>query len=193
MKKFPSIEELSSATFRTNAEKASVAQSVRLLRAGKEDEAVFKAMVYNIMTKRTYHDSLKLMIWIHYWTGCRVSELLRVSRNDMLGASTVYIKASKGSEDRIVNMPSCPYVSNETRPPMEGYESLYSRHFVYRLYRNNNIMVHFSKGSNKSVTHVFRHLFAMRSLRVSNNREISSKSLGHKNTKNIRFYEHKEK
>lgn len=193
MTKRTTFNEVSTSTLGMKAGKGSVAPTVTKLQPGEIEERVYKTMVCNVLTQSYLPNVVKLATWIHYWSGCRISELIRLKQSDFKHAGMIYIRALKGSDSRIVNIPVCPFVNENVRLFEHELGEVYSRFYFYRLYKSVGLSAYYGKNKMASVTHIMRHNYALKALDLSNSGETSSRAIGHKNTKNIKYYEKKER
>ena len=172
---------------------SSNAQSVIPCAVRELDQSLYSTLVNSIINNHQIPMNLKWLVWAHYHTGCRISEILKLSPPIVNVSKRVYIKACKGSENRVCIVPPIHYISSETRIQQGVLSEYYDRYFIYRLYKKVGISAIFGNNINKSITHVFRHNVALNVIAECNDKSFASKALGHKNKDNIKFYENEQR
>ena len=167
------------------------AQSPELLHqrtAMKEFE--FRVMLF-ISSNTIYGSGVKLVIWILFNTGARINEVLDLKSSDISDDWFIRIKGSKGSNNRIIKIPQPPFpiLINKEIPYYLFQE--FSRFYIYRVCRANNLILKVEGMKHYSVTHSFRHYYASQLLRFQDEENTSGRTLGHKSNKSILHYDKK--
>jgi len=144
----------------------------------------------NRMIKSNYLQSspFGFIMIIQHRSGCRISEVLKVSWRDIVNESEIIVHCDKGSLPKRVYVPEMsaflPRFKKYMINPFEGV----SRFQMYRLYRRLGISVENGPNKKKSVTHAFRKEYAQSTYDTSNSIEITRDILGHKNTTSTNHY-----
>lgn len=115
--------------------------------------------ITNIISPSSGHPlRLRILIELLFNSGIRISEALRIHSSDISANGSVFIRGSKKSGDRFIYSSMFRLELLKLRSINAYLFSDYSRFFVYRFLKSNGIFLAYSSGSNKSVTHAFRHL-----------------------------------
>jgi integrase len=120
--------------------------------------------------------------------GCRISEALMISKNDITLDGKVYISGKKGSLDRVNPViASRDYLLKcklNEYDPFTGMNRFTARRHLLRIGISK-----LKKGRiNESVTHIFRDEFVkdMRSIEIDES--VRSRAIGHKSVKSTSYY-----
>ena len=164
------------------------AQSNTLCGSQGQVEEEERINIVELLHSAGYYNPISMIIELMYNGGLRVSEVLRIKGTDIVGNDRVRIKASKGSDDRLVQLfHTRDRLIGFKGSPYNVFEGL-SRWYVYREFKKLGIGKRFGENRNNSVTHYFRQQQA-RSLENDGLEDsIRSKFLGHKNGKSIKHY-----
>ncbi len=156
------------------------------------NEFEFRVMLF-VNRNTIYGASVKLVIWILFNTGARVNEVLDLKSSDISDDWFIRIRGSKGSNNRIIKIPPPPFpiLINRTVPYYLFKE--FSRFYIYRVCRVNNLVLKVEGMKHFSVTHSFRHYYASQLLQFQDEENTSGKALGHKSNKSILHYDKKKK
>ncbi len=166
----------------------SVAQSNKLLQPGNEINSIYDKFINSIFDNQELSVDFKLLIWIMLHTGCRVSEALNLSSNDINSNWFVKIRGTKNSNDRIKLIPPFPFNYVKLKIPNIYLFSYMSRFYVYRKLRELGVYHKFGNNKNNSVTHLFRHIYASNLKEFGNKNGVASREIGHKSIKSINHY-----
>lgn len=164
------------------------AQSARPCVYGYDWEAVNRELVEKVGSCRYVSKSYYCLFLIMYYSGCRVSEVLRLREKDILDNDYVIITASKGSENRAVHVPNIGSmcISND----FNSDDLLFNmdRFAVYRMSRKIGFdNIDCGLFSDKP-TKLFRYALASSVYSKTKDIDIVARLLGHKNSDNSRFY-----
>lgn len=120
--------------------------------------------------------------------GVRITEILRIQRQDLLGHGRVLIRGIKRSNDRLLYGVSYYEALEHWLIAFTSIGEIFSRFYYYRLCVSLGIK--FENGGSKklSVTHAGRHLFAESLSAQSIELATISRSMGHKSTKSTESY-----
>lgn len=168
-----------------------LAQSPELLHKRNHlEEFEFRVKLF-INSNTIYGASVKLVIWILFNTGARINEVLDLKSTDISEDWFIRIKGSKGSNNRIIKIPPPPFaiLINRTTPYYLFQE--FSRFYIYRVCRANNLVLKVEGMRHNSVTHSFRHYYASQLLRFQDEENSAGKELGHKSNRSILHYDKK--
>jgi len=138
----------------------------------------------------------KCLIRLLYSTGLRVSELVKLNKND-IKTESIHVVSGKGSKDRIV------FVDSKTREMLDRYilerndtnEALFLSNHNERISARTIqwLIKKYSKeaGIEKKVTpHVLRHSFATHMLEGDADIVVIKELLGHSNLSTTQIYTH---
>lgn len=167
------------------------AQSPELLhqrRAMKEFE--FRVMLF-LNNNITYGAHVKLVIWILFNTGSRINEVLELKSTDISEDWFVKIRGSKGSNNRIIKIPPPPFPILINREVPYYLFQEFSRFYIYRVCRVNNLVLKVEGMRHNSVTHSFRHYYASQLLQFQDEDNSAGKEMGHKSNRSILHYDKK--
>lgn len=165
------------------------AQSTKVLHGQCIDSTDLNS-VYDKLSKNEYVNRIDLVvIELLLFHGCRISEVLRISPNDVLQNGYIKIKGLKGSNDRLVypyhNSKYWLHALKNTLP----IGPTYSRFYFYRLFKRLGLYELNVGKKNKSVTHSFRHKllqsFNSENIDIENRKNF----IGHKSIKSTKHYE----
>lgn len=170
-----------------------LAQTPEVLQAEK-DVLHFKMKIEHfIYNEKTYSDNVKLVIWLLFNTGARISEILQLKSSDITKEWFVKIHGLKGSENRVVKVPRPPFPYNIKRQYDYYLFNELSRFYIYRVCNKFNMKIKVSGIKNYSVTHSFRHYYATQLLNFQDEFNTAGKSLGHKSNRSIIYYDKEKK
>jgi len=137
---------------------------------------------------KNYCPEVEIIYCLQFSYGLRISEVLNIKTKHISPRGTILIKGAKGSFDKMVDMPEFySFFKNcrvSGRQPFEGF----SRWFVYRTYKKLAINFGIKYGSLNAVTHQFRYLKARDTQALSNDMELTQRTMGHKNQKSTKHY-----
>lgn len=173
-----------------NSVKSPPAQSPEVLH-GNSKVDLFREKVETFCSANVlYPLRFRYLVWILLHSGCRVSEVLRLRDSDVTGNYLIRIRASKGSEDRIVTIPPLG------QGKLIGVKSnaflfdSYSRFYVYRVCKSHGLYIKKGDLEHYSVTHSFRHVYANQIQQLAKGDSVASRAMGHKNSKSIKYYDY---
>ena len=115
--------------------------------------------ITNVISPNSGHPlRLRILIELLFNSGIRISEALKIHSADISANGSVFIRGSKKSGDRFIYSSMFRLELLKLRSINTYLFADYSRFFVYRFLKSNGIFLAYSSGSNKSVTHAFRHI-----------------------------------
>lgn len=178
--------------FRTEKRHKSVlspsAQSTRPCVQGFDYVASYKQLRGIVDSLKNENSILHDLFLIMLESGCRVSEVLRLRFCDVFGINKVYIRASKGSSDRIVSVSGLVNKKILNRSDKDLIFNYFDRFFVYRFSRDYIINKMDSGLFFDKATKIFRYSLASAVYQETENLETVANLLGHKNVDNARYY-----
>jgi len=125
---------------------------------------------------------------IMVYGGTRIQETLNIGPGDITELGQVNIKASKGSDNRLVFAPqSVEYLLKAKTFGLEPFSSL-NRFAAYRHLKRIGISTLKNGRVNESVTHALRNDYVKSARKVTETAKELSKLTGHKNPINTEFY-----
>lgn len=151
-------------------------------------------LISSSLSDRLAIDHPKLLHLINFLSvsGCRITEALSITANQLTSTGLVKIKALKGSNSRMVSagMATAFIIDCKARnvAPWEGW----SRWFVYRQLKKFGIVMQCQNGKRSKVTHAFRHQVAQSIKSAGMTIDDSKNALGHKSIKSTEYYHGKE-
>jgi site-specific recombinase XerD len=123
--------------------------------------------------------------------GIRVSEMLLIHSKNVYNDGSVYVKGLKGSSDRLL-------IDSKYTQQWIGFSemnmsigAIYSRFYVYRLFKKIGYYEKFGKNTNNSVTHRARHEKADSMYKAGIQLDNIRKELGQKSIKSTEYYVNK--
>jgi integrase len=162
-----------------NSLPSPIAQNTKLCSPGNQGEQ----LITLVLSKREAILNEDKILWyiidLLINSGCRVSEILSITPNDILLNGTVKINALKGGKNRIIS-------SSDGRDYLINCRAIgkypfmdYNRYYVYRAFKKWGISYVVKGNTNTAVTHAFRH--ANTELQRASNieKEIIQSQLGH--------------
>jgi integrase len=151
--------------------------------------AAFYSDFDKIMTRKDIAETDKAIIELVILGGFRISSLLRLQSRDVMHDLSIMVKQDKGSSSILFTSVYCrDFWRRFKQLGMNPFYGL-SRFYYYRLFIKLGLSMRFEGNKNHSVTHLGRH---MRGLNLKGqNICINDKEsiLGHKNIKNMQYYE----
>lgn len=164
------------------------AQSTGLCKSSCNTDSVYNTILTALVKLRDYNSIIFYIAELQFSAGLRISEVLQIKYKDITKTGHVLIRALKGSRDRIVySQNSCDYLLQCRVNAVDPF-TMFNRYFIYRCYKKFHINFDLGHSSKSSVTHAFRHVYAM----IQKNANISKKdigrSLGHKNESSVDYY-----
>jgi integrase len=125
-----------------------------------------------------------------YISGCRISEVLAIRGYDISTNGLIKIKGKKGSNDKIIritqNISHCKTIPKNLNMPFK----IYSRFFIYRLFKKIGLIYKSYGNINNSVTHYFRKSVALEAYNISKDQQDIKLVLNHKSIKSAHYYDH---
>ena len=141
-----------------------------------------------LMQSAGYSRTVICFIRLHAISGARISDLLRVRRNDITSTLFVSIRQCKGSLPLTVKLSDDLQFWREYRSGMHLDIGTYNKNYFYRLYKNYNIQFDNGISRNKSVTHSFRKELANDLYNATGTIEAAQSALGHRSSRSTEYY-----
>ena len=135
-----------------------------------------------------YSRQFVAMVYVHFITGCRISDLLRLTGRDFTDNYYVRINQGKNSDTLIYHIDKYYDIIDIWRSSGIRISGTYSRQSIYRIYTKIGISVNRGNNRNKSVTHAFRVAIARDIVNSGMEKSVASKALGHKSKRSIDYY-----
>jgi site-specific recombinase XerD len=169
------------------------AQTTKLCTENKEVSPVINSL-FNICS----YDSetpilLKAIIELMINGGLRISEVLKISGKNIDSLGNIHIKASKGSQNRVVCVSLYKNFWLCKKKDMQQIGSIYSRFYFYREFKKLNINFNLSFGQKTAITHYFRKLSANEIYKHESDIKEVQSFLGHNNVNSSKYYINNEK
>lgn len=121
-------------------------------------------------------------------TGCRISEALKITANDIDNLGRVRINATKKSRNRIVVSPTCTKFLLQQKKVGGDVFARFNRFHIYRIIKKYGLGAYFGENKRQSITHYFRHINASIGAEIARDINEVAQLLGHKDTKSTQFY-----
>ena len=169
------------------------AQSTKLLYLNDNKELIELFDKVNSVLNSNEPAILKWSIALLFSSGLRISELLRLSRASLVGYNKLFVVGSKGSSDRIIDIVFAQEFTNRVLSSGIPIGDIYSRYYFHRNFKRLGFSAKFGSNENNSVTHFFRHMYALQLINNNVNRQLVSKEIGHLNSKSINYYDKQKK
>lgn len=167
------------------------AQSSALLRANSAECLLSDAAMEFILHNHAYPIDFKYLVYLLLVSGCRISEALGVTSDDITGNYRIRLRGSKGSNDRVIFLPELPVGKLNLLAGQGFIWQVYSRFYVYRVLKQHGIYISKEGNQNKAVTHAFRNAYAAELQTIVGSSELKSQAMGHKSLKSKQYYERK--
>ena len=172
----------------TNKVPIRPAQSAKLCYDRSSRLSASEALLSKLLVRRDISQVDKSILELQFVHGLRVSEVLGIRVVDLLSLHRIRINSKKGSISRvIVHVDSSGYLDKCRRIGMSPY-SLYSRFYVYRLYKRLGISYTKPGAKHSAVTHAPRHWAAHEIVQLDKSKELGSDFLRHKSGRSIESY-----
>ena len=139
--------------------------------------------------KNNKNEPLKFITGLLYCYGLRISEVLALTSECVISGNQLFIKGSKGSENRVIQVIYAPQCINSLLMSNVPLSAVFSRFYVYRELKKYGLYAYFDGNSNASATHLSRHLKVLELKKNNVPRETISKFIGHKSIKSLVYYE----
>ena len=140
------------------------------------------------MAAHNINASVIHFIRLQFVAGLRISDLLRIRREDISVNSQIYIRQSKGSNPLVVNVLYESTFFDEYRRGFHTDISLFSVSFFYKLYKRYSIGISNGEGHNESITHAGRKLLARSMFDLSGDISVAASALGHRSSRSTMYY-----
>lgn len=139
-------------------------------------------------------DPLLSIIFALQWEGAlRVAEVRAIKSTDIDALGRVTIRSKKGGTIRVI---SSGIVANEIiqfRSAIFEPFALYSSTYIYRNYKKFGIGAWFGENKKMSVTHLPRHIVALKSSESGRDNSVIKSQLGQKSEKSTEHYTRKQR
>lgn len=154
-------------------------------------DVFFEECTYNFANffRNNKNEPLKFITGLLYCYGLRISEVLALTSECIIGENQLFIKGAKGSENRIIQVIYAPQCINSLLMQNVPLSAVFSRFYVYRELKKYGLYAYFAGNSNASATHLSRHLKVLELKKNNVPRETISKFIGHRSIKSLVYYE----
>jgi integrase len=140
------------------------------------------------MTAEGVSKTITAFVQLHFDSGCRISDLLRIQPEHITNSNSVLIQQSKGSKPLIVNLSSDLEFWQDYKKGLHTKINLYSRGFFNRLYIRFGLVYFNGAGKNNSVTHSARKQRAQEVFTAVGEIDYVASALGHRSVKSSTYY-----
>ena len=149
---------------------------------------LFKDLEAKVLLSSAYSGTDKLLLYVMFLSGCRVSEALDIRPSRISPSGQVLLRGLKGSEDRVINIGSMARYGVDNIILASYDIELRSRFSMYRLLKRLGFSQYFGESSVPSVTHIFRHMFVREQAEQGIELTTTQRAVGHKNINNTKHY-----
>lgn len=149
---------------------------------------LFKDLEAKVLLSTAYAGTDKLLLYVMYLSGCRVSEALDIRPSRISPSGQVLLRGLKGSEDRVINVGSMKRYGVDNIILASYDIELRSRFSMYRLLKRLGFAQYFGNSGVASVTHIFRHMYIREQAEQGIEVETMKRAIGHKNINNTKHY-----
>jgi integrase len=174
--------------YRSKAELKPIAQTNSLC----DGESIgFGSYEWSVLTEQKISKvckELAMLFVFQYESGCRISECLQASYENITRTGSIKIVGNKGSKTRIVECSRIADYLIKCKRNKKNPFDLFNRFFIHRQYVKFGIIFQSEKSKKKSTTHALRQLKAESIRQITDESELISDSLGQKNVRNSQFY-----
>lgn len=164
------------------------AQSTTSCAVGVDWSAVSTQLLELVSACRYSHVMFYELATIMYYSGCRVSEVLRIKRSDLISSNQIFLHASKNSEDRIVTIPNLDLSHHLLLFNQDQNIFQLSRFHVYRYSISIGLNLLCNGVFESKPTKLFRYCYASLLYSKTKNLSLVAHTLGHKNIENSKYY-----
>ena len=140
------------------------------------------------LPKFGYSERFAALVYIHYLSGCRVSDLLKIRGKDFTESYYVSIKQGKNSDPLILFIDKYHKIIDVWRSNNELISGTYTASSLYKIYKKIGLSLNRGEKRKKAVTHIFRVALARDIVDSGLDKDFASKALGHKSKKSVEFY-----
>lgn len=132
--------------------------------------------------------TLECFIKLHFTIGLRVSDLLRIQRGDISDSLILVVAQGKGSQPLIHHISDDKVFWARYRLGHFTDISLFSRNYLYKLYRRVGWSVPSVNGVNSAVTHAPRKMLAQALFDSTQSLDVVASALGHRSNSSSLYY-----
>jgi integrase len=173
---------------RTTFEDSPSAQTTTLCRPGSRSEMAIKTAVLNIDGTKYLSSTDKVVLEFSLTYGLRISEILAITRDNLLGNGRVFINGKKRSCNRILDGFKYYEALSKFLRLFNSISQVYSRFYYYRLFLKLGISLEIPGNQHRAVTHAGRHLLSKDILRNNIDMSDLQRYIGHKSGKSTEYY-----
>ena len=140
------------------------------------------------LEKFGYSRSFCALIYVHYVTACRISDLLNLTGSNFSSNYVVTINQSKHSYQLVHYIALYHDVIDAWRSSTARIAGTYSRQSIYRIYKKVGLTLGRGAGNRDSVTHNFRVRRAHDVYLQDEDITSVSRALGHRSKRSAQYY-----
>ena len=146
--------------------------------------------ISNIIKSLKYSQPVKAIILeLQLLNGLRISEALSIKMWNIDSLGLIRLKSLKGGNNRTARVVITNDILMKFRNSNIDCFKYETRYTMYKYYKSVNIGCSFGDNINSSVTHYFRHLYALQASQSGATTVQLQSELGHRNIKNTLIYE----
>lgn len=135
-----------------------------------------------------YSRSFCALVYVHYVTACRISDLLSLTGSNFSSNYVVTVNQSKQSYQLVHYIALYHDIIDIWRQSTGRIAGTYSRQSIYRIYKKVGLTLGRGAGNRDSVTHNFRVRRAHDVFLQDENIASVTRALGHKSKRSAQYY-----
>lgn len=135
-----------------------------------------------------YSRSFCALVYVHYVTACRISDLLSLTGSNFSSNYVVTVNQSKHSYQLVHYIALYHDIIDIWRQSTGRISGTYSRQSIYRIYKKVGLTLGRGAGNRDSVTHNFRVRRAHDVFLQDENIASVTRALGHKSKRSAQYY-----
>lgn len=169
------------------------AQTSGLCAPGTGRETAYQAAVSDFLVDNAQPIALRALVELMSVSGCRISQALSISRNNISKNGRITLKGAKGGVDVIAAPILYKSFFIGFKDGINCGFADYNRFYVYRVFRRYGLWLAGFTSEKKAVTHSFRHALINDISSTSVTSEGIANVLGHKSLKSQTYYVNKKR
>lgn len=144
--------------------------------------------IFDVMLREGISKYIVAGISLQFSAGLRISDLLKLTYQDISSNLLITVLQSKGSNPLIVQPIYFRDIWREVREEKLSPFQFYDRYVFYRISKRYGLIISNGKGRNNSVTHAGRKYLAREMYSASNDIHTAKEALGHKSANSTKYY-----
>jgi len=187
-KKTNKILDVYNGQLRSKSGQKSVAQSLGMCNPPTVEIRNIITLMSELELKKNQSIPEYCIFEIQLFSGCRISEALRITQRDVNIFGTVIIKGSKKSGNKTVNIVHTrDFLLKRAKHNYHIFQDV-DRFRMYRWYKKKGIYINRGKNKNKAVTHALRYVYINYISQMTGDKSLTAELTRHKNIKSQDYY-----